>query len=52
MLEIVLIGYISLVLINLILNHNKDFTLEIKLKLLGLNIKIKSKEKRYPSSQD
>ncbi len=52
MLEIILIGSICIVLINLILKHNKDFTLEINLKLLGLNIKINSKEKRYPSAQD
>lgn len=52
MLEIALVGSICIVLINLILKHNKDFTLEINLKLLGLNIKINSKEKRYPSSQD
>ena len=52
MLEIALIGSISIVLINLILKHNKDFNLEINLKLLGLNIKINSKEKRYPSRYD
>jgi len=52
MLEIALIGSISIVLISLILKHNKDFTLEINLKLLGLNIKINSKEKRYPSRKD
>ena len=52
MLEIALVGTISIVLINLILKHNKDFNLEINLKLLGLNIKINSKEKRSPSSQN
>ncbi|MCR1952723.1 hypothetical protein NSA50_16995 [Clostridium sp. DSM 100503] len=52
MLEISLIGVIAIILINLILKHNKDFNLEINLKLLGLNIKINSKEKRYPSGQD
>ena len=52
MLEIILIGAICIVLINLILKHNKDFTLEINLKLLGLNIKINSKEKLHPSEQD
>ena len=52
MLEIALIGSISIVLINLILKHNKDFTLEINLKLLGLNIKINSNEKQHPSDQD
>ena len=52
MLEIAVIGSISIVLINLILKHNKDFNLEINLKVLGLNIKINSKEKRYPSRKD
>ena len=52
MLEIALIGSISIVLISLILKHNKDFTLEINLKLLGLTIKINSKEKQHPSDQD
>lgn len=52
MLEIILIGSICIVLINLILKHNKDFTLEINLELLGLNIKIDSKEKQHPSNQD
>ena len=49
MLEIILIGSIFIILINLILKHNKDFSLEINLKLLGLNIKINSKEKQHPS---
>lgn len=52
MLEIALIGSICIVLINLILKHNKDFNLEINLKLLGLSIKINSKEKQHPSHQD
>ena len=52
MLEIALIGSISIVLINFILKHNYGFNLEINLKLLGLNIKINSKEKRYPSRKD
>ena len=52
MLEIALIGSISIVLINLILKHNKDFSLEVQVKILGLNIKINSKEKRYPSRKD
>lgn len=45
MLEIILMGSICILLINLILKHNKDFTLEINLKLLVINIKINSKEK-------
>lgn len=52
MLEIALISSISLVLINLISKHNKDFNLEINLKLLGLSIKINSKENQHPSDQD
>lgn len=52
MLEIILIGSIFIILINLILKHNKNFSLEINLKLLGLNIKINSKEKQHPSNQD
>ena len=51
MLEIILIGSIFIILINLILKHNKDFSLEINLKLLGLNIKINSKEKQHPSKR-
>ena len=47
--EIIIVGSILLFLIKMILKHNKDFTLEINLKLLGLNIKINSKEKRTPS---
>ncbi len=50
--EIIIVGSILLFLIKMILKHNKDFTLEINLKLLGLNIKINSKEKRYPSRKD
>ena len=50
--EIIIVGSILLFLIKMILKHNKDFTLEINLKLLGLNIKINSKEKQHPSDQD
>lgn len=49
--EIIIIGAIVLVLIKMILKHNKDFSLELQVKILGLNIKIQSKEKKHPSSQ-
>ncbi|MCR1952708.1 hypothetical protein NSA50_16910 [Clostridium sp. DSM 100503] len=49
MLEIILIGTIIIVLITIILRHNKDFSLELNVKILGLNLSIKSKEKRTPS---
>lgn len=39
MLEIALIGSICIVLINLILKHNKDFNLEINFKLLSFDTK-------------
>ena len=48
--EIVIIGVIVLALIRMILKHNKDFSLELQVKILGLNIKIQSKEKKHPSS--
>lgn len=51
MLEIIIIGTILLVLIRMILKHNKDFSLTLQVKLLGLNISIQSKEKKHPSSK-
>ena len=48
--EIIIIGVIVLALIRMILKHNKDFSLELQVKILGLNIKIQSKEKKHPSS--
>lgn len=48
MLEIILIGTIVIVLITLILRHNKDFSLELNVKLLGLTLSIKSKEQKHP----
>lgn len=49
--EIIIIGSILLVLIKIILKHNKDFSLELQVKILGLNIKIQSKEKKHPSNK-
>lgn len=49
MLEIILIGTIVIVLIAIILRHNKDFSLELNIKVLGLNLSIKSKEQKHPS---
>ena len=43
--EIIIVGSILLFLIKMILKHNKDFSLEVQVKILGLNIKINSKEK-------
>lgn len=50
MLEIILIGVIVIALITIILRHNKDFSLELNIKVLGLTLSIKSKEKRTPSN--
>lgn len=50
MLEIILIGTIVIVLITIILRHNKDFSLELNIKVLGLTLSIKSKEKRTHSN--
>ena len=49
--EIIIIGSILLVLIKIILKHNKDFSLELQVKILGLNIKVQSKEKKHPSNK-
>lgn len=49
--EIIIVGSILLVLIKIILKHNKDFSLELQVKILGLNIKIQSKEKKHPSNK-
>ena len=50
MLEIILIGTIVIVLITIILRHNKDFSLELNIKILGLTLSIKSKEQKTPSN--
>ncbi|MDY6229098.1 MAG: hypothetical protein SPH93_15815 [Clostridium sp.] len=49
MLEIILIGIIVVVLITIILRHNKDFSLELNVKILGLTLSIKSKEQKTSS---
>ena len=49
MLEIILMGIIVIVLITIILRHNKDFSLELNVKILGLTLSIKSKEQKTPS---
>ena len=50
--EILLIGIILIILIKVILKHNKDFTyLRIKIKFIGLDIEIKGKEKKHPPNQ-
>ena len=49
MLEIILIGIIVITLISIILRHNKDFHLELNVKILGLTLSIKSKEQKTPS---
>jgi hypothetical protein len=48
MLEIILIGSIVIVLITIILRHNKDFSLELNIKVLGITLSIKSKEQKRP----
>ena len=48
MLEIILIGIIVIALIAMILRHNRDFSLELNVKILGLTLSIKSKEQKRP----
>ena len=52
MLDTMFIGSVVIILINMILKHNKDFSLRLRVKILGLDIEIKSKEKKHPSEQD
>ena len=53
MLEILLIGIMIIVLIKIVLKNNVFFNyLRIKVKILGLDIEIRSKEKSTPSDQD
>ncbi|MEW8956807.1 MAG: hypothetical protein AB2369_09765 [Clostridium sp.] len=53
MLEILLIGIMVIVLIKMVLKNNVFFNyLRIKIKILGLDIEIRSKEKSTPSDQD
>jgi len=51
MLDTMFIGSVVIILINMILKHNKDFSLRLRVKIFGLDIEIKSKEKKYPSEQ-
>jgi len=53
MLEITIKGLIVIWIINMILKHNLFIsTLKVKVKFLGLDIVVNSKEKKHPSSQD
>ncbi|EQB87379.1 hypothetical protein M918_09385 [Clostridium sp. BL8] len=53
MLELVVKSIVVLYLIKMILKHNLFIsTIRIKVKFLGLDIEIKSKEKNTPSSKD
>lgn len=50
--EIIFMGVTLLILIKLVLKHNKDFSyIKIKLKFIGLDIEIQSKEKKNPSNK-
>lgn len=50
--EILLIGMILIILIRVILKHNKDFSyIKIKIKFIGLDIEIKGKEKKHPPTK-
>ena len=51
MLEIIFIGIIVIVLITIILRHNKDFSLELNVKILGLTLSIKKQRNRKPHRQ-
>jgi len=52
-LELAIKSMVVLCLINMILKHNLFIsTIKIKIKFLGLDIEVKSKEKSTPSSQD
>ncbi|WP_291571070.1 hypothetical protein [Clostridium sp. UBA4548] len=53
MLELVVKSIVVLYLIRMILKHNLFIsTIKIKVRFLGLDIEIKSKEKKHPSSKD
>ena len=51
MLDTMFIGSVVIILINMILKHNKDFSLRLRVKILGVDIEIISKEKKHPSSK-
>ena len=53
MLEIIIKGLFVLYIIRLALKHNLFIkTIKIKVKFLGLDIEIRSKEKKHPSNND
>jgi len=53
MLELTIKSFVTIYIIKLVLKHNLFIHyLKIKIKFLGLDIEVKSKEKSAPSSQD
>ena len=53
MLELTIKSFVTIYIIKLVLKHNLFIHyLKIKVKFLGLDIEVKSKEKSAPSSQD
>ena len=53
MLELIVKSIVVLYIIKMILKHNLFIsTIRIKIKFLGLDIEVKSKEKSTPSQQD
>jgi hypothetical protein len=53
MLELLIKGVFVVYIINLILKHNLFISnIKIKVRFLGLDIEVDSKEKKHPSSKD
>ncbi|MGL4874782.1 MAG: hypothetical protein ACRC30_09055 [Clostridium sp.] len=53
MLELIIKSFVLIYIIRLVLKHNLFIHhLKIKIKILGLDIEIKSKEKSAPSNED
>lgn len=53
MLELIIKSFTTIYIIRLVLKHNLFiYQLKINIKLLGLNIEVKRKEKSAPSSQE
>ncbi|OSA93878.1 hypothetical protein B2H85_18545 [Clostridium botulinum] len=53
MLELLIKGVFVVYIISLILKHNLFIsTIKIKVRFLGLDIEVDSKEKKHPSSKD
>ncbi|EJO5348551.1 hypothetical protein NRP93_002680 [Clostridium botulinum] len=53
MLELLIKGIFVICIISLILKHNLFIsTIKIKVKFLGLDIEVNSKEKKHPSAKD